>query len=294
MLENSKIIIDLDSCTRCKACLRDCVADLYLFESDRLQFRENHEEDCIECGHCVAVCPVNIIQLKNSSVEDVKELADLNEPPNFESILSLIKTRRSIRQYKDEPVAKELIEKILQLARYSPTGSNEENVYYTVVQDPEILAKFSDEITLQVTNFVKKYEDPQGYESLKATLPKGLIKKVGEYIENFKRILGTIEGGHEFWRWNREIIIIHSPKNAMTLVENCSLAASHIMLAAETLGLGTCSLGFATTFTNQYRTVSKIVKIPRKHTVGYTLAIGYPKAHYHRIPARKPLKAKWL
>ena len=294
MLENSRVIVDIDSCTKCRACVRDCVAKLYLFESDRLQFRENFEEDCIECGHCTAVCPVNIIQLKNSPVDDVNELADLNEPPNFESLLSLIMTRRSIRQFKDEPVSKEIIEKILQLARYSPTGSNEENVYYTVVQDPELLAKYSDEITLQVTNFVKKYEDPEGYESLKATFPKGLIEKVGEYIERFKRILEAIEGGHEFWRWNREIIIIHSPKNAVTLVENCSLAASHIMLAAETLGLGTCSLGFATTFTNQFRTVSKIVKFPRKHKVAYTLAIGYPKVKYFRIPARKPLKVKWL
>ncbi len=144
LLENAKIIIDIDSCTKCKACVRDCVAQLYLLESDQLEFRENHEEVCIECGHCVAVCPVNIIQLKNSPVEDVIELADLSELPNFESLLSLVKTRRSIRRFKDEPVSKELIEKILQLARYSPTGANEENVYYTVVKDPELLAKFSD------------------------------------------------------------------------------------------------------------------------------------------------------
>ena len=294
MLENSKMIIDIDSCTKCKACVRDCVAKLYLFESDRLQFSENFEEDCIGCGHCVAVCPVKIIQLKNSLVEDEKELTDLIEPPSFESFATLIKTRRSIRQFKDEPVSKEIIEKILQLARYSPTGSNEENVYYIVVQDPELLAKFSDEITLQVTNFVKKYEDPKGYESLKAAFPKGMIEKVGEYIERFKRILEAIEAGYEFWRWNREIIIIYSPKNAMTLVENCSLAASSIMLAAQTLGLGTCSLGFATTFLNQFRTVSKIAKIPRKHKVAYTLAIGYPKVKYFRTPARKPLNVKWL
>lgn len=294
MLENSKVIIDIDSCTRCKACVRDCVADLYLLKSDQLQFRNNFEEDCIECGHCVAVCPVNIIQLKNSPVEDIKDLTDLDEPPSFESLLSLIKTRRSIRQFKDEPVSRELIKKILQLARYSPTGSNEENVYYTVVQDPELLTKFSDEITLQVTNFVKKYEDPKGYESLKATLPKGVIEKFGEYIERFKRVLEDINKGHEIWRRGREIVIIHSPKNAITLVENCSLAASQIMLTAETLGLGTCSLGFVTIFSNQFRTVSKIVKIPRKHKVAYTLAIGYPKVKYFRIPARKPLKITWV
>jgi nitroreductase len=72
------------------------------------------------------------------------------------------------------------------------------------------------------------------------------------------------------------------------------LAAGQIMLAAETLGLGTCSLGYITAFLNQFKTVSKIAKIPRKHAVGYSLAIGYPKAKYIRIPSRKPLKANWL
>ena len=100
--------------------------------------------------------------------------------------------------------------------------------------------------------------------------------------------------GKEIWRWNTEIIIIHSPKDALTLIENCALAACHIMLVAEILGLGTCSLGYITAFFNEFRPVGKIAKIPLKHTVGYTLAIGYPKARYYRIPARKPLKVKWL
>ena len=80
----------------------------------------------------------------------------------------------------------------------------------------------------------------------------------------------------------------------MTLEENCALAACQIMLAAETLGLGTCSLGYIKNFFNTMRSIAKIVKLPIKHVVGYTLAIGYPKARYYRIPARKPLKVKWF
>jgi len=65
-------------------------------------------------------------------------------------------------------------------------------------------------------------------------------------------------------------------------------------LAAETLGLGTCSLAFINNFFNTLRSVAKVVKLPLKHVAGYTLAIGNPKARYYRIPARKPLKVKWL
>jgi len=145
------------------------------------------------------------------------------------------------------------------------------------------------------SDFIKKYEDPEGYASLKAVLGEKILRIVGERLDSFKRILLGIKVGIEFWRWNTEIIIIHAPKETTsTLVEDCSLAACHIMLAAETLGLATCSLGFATALLNQFSSVSELVKIPKGNIVGYTLSIGYPNVKYHRIPARKPVRVKWL
>jgi len=294
VIENSKITVDVDNCTKCKACVNECPRSLYYFESDQLSFADEFEELCIECSHCVAVCPVNIIQLKTVSITDVKEIKEQEKKADFTSISNLIKTRRSIRQFKEKAVPKELIQKILDIARYAPTGHNEENVHYTVFQDREILKQFSDEITKQITNLCNMYTDPKGRESLKSTLPNTIFEKLEENVLNFKKHLEEIKKGRDVWRRNAELIIIHSPKTAMTPVENCSLAAGHIMLAAESLGLGTCSLGYATAFINQFKTVSKIVKLPRDHKVAYTLAIGYPNVKYFRIPARKTLKADWI
>jgi nitroreductase/NAD-dependent dihydropyrimidine dehydrogenase PreA subunit len=293
MLENSKVFIDIDSCTKCKACVNEC--RLYYFDSDTLCLEKIMDEECIECGKCVAICPVNAIRLKVHTNEILKDVPIKQDLPSFESLVNLFQIRRSRRQFKDIPVPKELIEKILNLAaRYSPTGHNQENVYYTIIQDRDILTKLSMECTNEVKNIVEKFNDPQGKESLKSVLPVEVMKKIEEVIPSFKQALILTEKGNEIWRWNAELIIIHSPKDSLTLIENCSLAACHIMLAAETLGLGTCSLGYITSFFNNFRSISKIAKIPIKHSVGYSLAIGCPKAHYHRIPARKPLKAKWL
>jgi len=293
VLENSKVIIDMDSCTKCKACADEC--HFYCFESDNLCFDDEMEEFCIECGKCVAVCPVNAITLKVHQEETLKKVPSKEDLPSFDSLVNLFKTRRSRRQFKDKPVPKELIEKILEVAgKYSPTGHNQENVHFTVVQDRETLKKLSEECTNQVTNLVKTFDDPQGRKTLETSFPPAMIKKIEEVLPSFKRALKRIKSGIEVWRWNTEIIIIHCPKDALTLIENCTLAACHIMLAAETLGLGTCSLGYITAFFNQFKAVGKIVKLPLKHIAGYTLAIGYPKAHYYRIPARKSLKVKWF
>ncbi len=293
MLENSKVIVDLDSCTKCKACANEC--RYYVFDSGEMHFHEDMDEFCIECGKCVAVCPVNAIKLKVYQDESLEAYPNENDIPSFDKLAKLFKIRRSRRQFRKERIPKELIEKVLNVAgRYSPTGHNEENVYFTVVQERDILNKVSDECTVQVNNLVQKFDDPKGRVSLASVFSPEMMSKIEAVVPSFKRNLKQISKGKEVWHWDAEIIIIHSPKDSLALVENCTLAAAQIMLAAETLGLGTCSLGYITTFFNQFRSIGKIVKIPTKHRVGYTLAIGYPKAKYYRVPARKPLKVKWL
>ena len=293
MLENSKIVVDIESCTKCKACVEEC--QYYYFDSENLCLVDEADEYCIECGKCVAVCPVNAIRLKIHKDKILKDVPPKEDLPSFEILTNLFQTRRSRRQFRDKPVPKELIEKILKMVgRYSPTGHNQENVHFTVVQDRETLKKLSNEINIQIKNLVETFEDPDGKKTLEKTFSPELIRKLEEVIPVFKRKLIRVKLGEELWRWDAELIIIHSPKTAMTLEENCALAACQIMLAAETLGLGTCSLGYIKNFFNTMRSIAKIVKLPIKHVVGYTLAIGYPKARYYRIPARKPLKVKWF
>ncbi len=293
MLENSKIIVDIDSCTKCNACVDEC--QYYYFDSDVLCLDKEADEFCIECGKCVAVCPVNAIRLKVHKDKVLIDAPTKENLPSFESLSNLFQTRRSRRQFKDKPVPKELIEKILNIAgKYSPTGYNQENVHFTVVQDRETLEKLSNEINNQVKNLVETFENPQGRKTLEISFPPEFIKKLQEAIPAFKRKLQRIKLGEEVWRWDAELIIIHSPKKSLTLNENCAIAACQIMLAAEVLELGTCSLGYIKNFFNTFRSVAKIVKLPIKHVVGYTLAIGYPKARYYRIPARKPFKVKWF
>ncbi|MFX0143340.1 MAG: nitroreductase family protein [Candidatus Hodarchaeota archaeon] len=293
VIENSKVIVDEEACDKCEECANEC--QYYYFESGNMYLSSEMDEFCIECGKCVAICPMNAIKLKVHREEILKDVPKKETLPSFDSFVNLVQSRRSRRQFKKASVPKEIIEKILNLiGRYSPTASNQENIYFTIIQDREILKKLSDECTNQVSNLVRTFEDPQGRLNLEKAFSPTLIKRLEEYTPRFKRILKRIKEGVEFWRWGAEIIIIHSPKDSSNTIENCALAACHIMLAAETLGLGTCSLGYITALFNQFKSVSKIAKLPSKHIVGYTLAIGYPKARYHRIPPRKPLKVKWV
>jgi len=294
IIENSKIKIDINNCTKCKECVKDCVANLFYFDQDVLRLVDSFEDFCIECGHCEAVCPVNVIKLKFHTEEELEGSAKGEGIPTYNSFLNLVLNRRSIRRFKEKEIPKGLIEKLLKVGRYSPTGSNSENVYYTIVQDKAIVAAISKHITSKMIKFVNALENPQGRTFLKKSMPEEEFNQAVENLPKTKRILERIEQGIDFWCWNGELIVIHGEKVIGGMPTNGSLAAAHIMLAAETLGLGACSLGYLTFFINESQTIRELIKIPTNHVVGYSLTMGYPDVKYKRIPARRPLRVQWL
>lgn len=294
LIDNTLISVDLDRCTLCKACVNDCVARLFYIESDTLHIVEEFEEWCISCGHCVAICPVDAVKIKVYDTKSINEIYNTEDMPDFKSFYNFVRQRRSIRQFKEKPIPKESIEKLLDLARFSPTGSNSENVYYTVIKDKETVAKISNTITIKVKRFAETLEDPKGREIIKARMSKEEFKLTIENLPRTKSILKTIESGVDFWCWDGELIFIHGDITIGGISTNSALSAAHIMLAAETLGLGTCSLGYLTFHVNQSDTIKNIIKLPENHEVGYSLTIGYPKMKYKRVPPRKPLRVQWF
>jgi len=291
---NPKIEVDLDVCTKCKACTRACPLRLYYFRDDNLVMRRSTEILCMECGHCFAVCPVNAIKLRlYPDEEKIENLVDF-ELPTYKSVLSLIKARRSIRNFKPEPIPEDLWNKLLEAGKYSPTGHNDQLVNFTILRDPELLKKFSDEITKGFIGLSKIYAERGKWREYRKSIEKSDRKIIEGTLPYFNDTLKGIERGEDFWRWNGELIIIHASKKTSTLIQDCSVAASNIMLAAESLGLGTCSLGMATTAINTIENVAKVIQFPQNHVVGYTLAVGLPRVKYYRIPPRRSAKVKWL
>ncbi len=65
--------------------------------------------------------------------EDVKIKTD--------DFIEFIRRRRSHRKFADKPVPKEVLEKLVDVCRYAPTGSNVQNVEILILQDPKRISK---------------------------------------------------------------------------------------------------------------------------------------------------------
>lgn len=145
-----------------------------------------------------------------------------------------IRNRRSIRRYKDRPVEEEKIQRILDAARWAPSAGNLQSIEYIVVKDRETREKLS-EIS---------YGQAQPKEA-----PVNIVVCV-----NFPKISHYGERGET----------LYSIQESGACIEN-------LMLAAHSLGLGTCWIG---AFDEER--AKEILGIPDHVRPVGIIAVGYP------------------
>src|SRR5665647_2913955 len=132
------IFVDQDLCTRCGICSTVCPMKIIdpAYESTLPRVPEAKATMCIRCGHCEVSCPSQAVTLNFLADEKVSLAAGAGSL-SPEDIGIYLKNRRSVRHYTPEPVDKETITRILDVARYAASGGNGQPVQWLVVHDPK-------------------------------------------------------------------------------------------------------------------------------------------------------------
>ena len=255
---SNAISVDESKCVGCSLCVRDCPSGLIFLENGKAHARES---GCIECGHCYAICPQHAIRMNNYSLDDipVTPMTDLDS----DVLLSAMKSRSSIRQFKNTPVEKEKLDRILEAGRYSPTGSNAQNVSFT------ILGSKQDELERECVDMFRKGQ--------KVASP-------------FADIVKNLNITDDFFFKGAPLVIVVSSKSEV----NAGLASSYMELMAESLGLGVLYSGFFVICARLNAKIKGILDLPKGDKVVACMVIGYPNVKYQRVVPRQELKVKTL
>ena len=62
----------------------------------------------------------------------------------MDNIIDVIKSRRSIRKYLDKPISREIVDKLIEAAKWAPSGMNEQPWGFIVAQDKALIKELSD------------------------------------------------------------------------------------------------------------------------------------------------------
>jgi len=132
-----------ETCTKCGTCSVVCDWGLVDLREDGFPgFFPGADEFCIDCGQCVVICPTGSVRHQEMPIEQCRPIIKKQEV-SYTQASSLIKSRRSIRIYKDKPVPRELIENVIDVARYAPTADNFEEVRWLIIDSKEELQKLN-------------------------------------------------------------------------------------------------------------------------------------------------------
>lgn len=276
---SERIIIDESKCTNCGLCGRVCLIN-YEAVDGKVRTREKPVM-CAACGHCVAICPTGAISHPGVPADACEPLNETNRP-TYEQFIGFLKMRRSRREFKDQPVPREVIDKLLAAAVEAPNGLNRKNVCYTIITNRQIMKQMTDRITGQTARLCQLLSNPIG-RAVFRVLQSRTYRELEFFLPLMEYIGGFQESGIDMVAYDAPCcILVHTTKDDMCGAEDSVFAAANIQLAAETLGLGTCCIGFVTGTVNADKTLKKLVGLPADHKVQTCLVVGYPEFKYSR------------
>jgi nitroreductase/NAD-dependent dihydropyrimidine dehydrogenase PreA subunit len=259
------------TCTQCGQCVSDCPARIITMEKGSCPaISPENEVNCYKCQHCLAICPTASLSILGRNPNNSLSLS--GKLPDSEQMELLIKGRRAVRRYKTENLEPEILQQLLDVACYAPTGRNTMQVRFTVVNDREKLIEIRNEIMEKLV----KISGENGF-------PAGM-----EFFINFVR--QWEEDGTDFvFRGAPHFLIASAPHAIPTPVEDCVIALTTFDLYAQTLGVATVWDGIAkyiiTDILPEFKTR---LGIPEDHLIGYAMAFGKPDVHYSRTTQHEP------
>ena len=129
----SIITIDETKCKKDGICAAECPMAIISWQKGEFPAPVDGADSlCISCGHCVAACPHAALTQKDIAPEDCLEV-DKAMALSPEQTEHFLRARRSIRNFKKEPVDQNTLSKILQIASHAPSGHNSQPVEWHVL-----------------------------------------------------------------------------------------------------------------------------------------------------------------
>jgi nitroreductase len=181
-------------------------------------------------------------------------------------VMRVIKARRSIRAFLPDQIKDEELKTILEAGVHAPSGQNTQPWFFTVLQNPGLIGKVND----WIIDEAKYVPNPKARE-IAATPNAAIFRKAPT------------------------VIIVSGDKSDPLAIEDCSCAAQNMMLAAESLGLGSCWICYVGFLANRElleTTYRSELRIPAGYVPYFGLTIGYKSGSGETLhPRRKGVLA---
>jgi nitroreductase len=187
------------------------------------------------------------------------------------AIIAAINARRSVRSYQSRPIPLDVVKAVIDAGNEAPSAMNSQPWRFVVIEDGQAKTKL---LGVALPNAKKileqmKESDPARYEAI--------TKRLNELPDPVYYSAPVI------------VFVIGSGRYAQ---HSCPLACENMMLAAHSMGLGSCWVGFGSMVTDDLE-VKRILDLAEGEMIFGPILLGYPVGYPERPPKKAPV-VKWV
>ena len=237
--------------------------------------RPRGERSCIDCGHCMAVCPTAALRVAGRDYGDFPDLDPALEPTR-EQALQFLKGRRSVRNFKKEPLPDALVDAILDATRFAPTAGHKRPVRWIIAADPEKIRM----IASLTADWMADVPADSPFAARKS-----YYRAVAAIARN---------GADPILRGAPCLVVAFTERENNWSRADCAIALTYAELAAHALGVGACWAGYFTAAAAEYGPLREFLGLEPGNVVGGAQMLGFPGAPFRRLPRRGPVSARRL
>ena len=299
-MEENRIEIDRDICNGCGLCVIVCPTGTMSLREDKATASGG---ESIFCGHCEAVCPQDAIRIHEIDKEMSQYKTFTTEkqwlPPgkyNTSLLVQLMASRRSCRNFTDQPVERALLEDLMKIGITAPSGTNSQSWTFTILPQKKAVQTFAE----RIASFFERLNT-----TAKKTLLRMFLKLIGKgeldayYHGYYRKVKEAIDewhgsGNDPLFHGSTAAILVGSKPGASCPAEDALLATQNILLAAHSMGLGSCLIGYAVAAMKKDPSIQRSIGIPAEEEIHAVIALGYPDEAYQRITGRKKVTPRYF
>ncbi|HMK46344.1 MAG TPA: nitroreductase [Methanocella sp.] len=203
---------------------------------------------------------------ENITLIDRKAQKLISIPENsnhfYNSVLDNIYSRRSVRNFTEQDIPDEVIEEIVRAGIFAPTAVNKQPWRFVIIKNRQRVAECAERARI---GFLRLFREAPGMD--------GFVK----WLSNPKA---------DIFYSAPVLILVFSSPDAVT-ESDCALAAQNMMLAAWSLGVGSCWIGLARALGSDREFLNE-AEVPDDHKLVAPLIFGYPSKSNLKAPVRNP------
>ena len=305
-VQNGVMKVNPEKCTGCGLCIQNCPFKCWkMGENEIPRLRDGYA--CFSCFNCLVACPVDAISIVSTykvaggyfdtgfpPVKMPQEPRDAEgNPARWTEVERVIMSRRSVRNFKEDPVPEPLIRRVLEAGRFAPSAGNMQPWKFTVVTDKKFIAELEEvayNVNAELYNlYINDDTAMKVFAMVGGTLPAPVFDSrviVGGFGAVVRKDLPLF--------FNAPcVIFVGAHEKLVEPAMHIGVCGQNMVLTAKSLGLGCCWSNFG-------RDVRLVPEIKAKlgfdngWNIMTSICLGYPKFKQEGIVPRMFRPITWF